>query len=158
MADNYLLFSEAVDELTPEEEAWLRERLEEGPVRDAFVAEAVAADPSFDGEMFPGFQWELKTADADDDDGLVATYLWVYSEDNGNVDHVVVLVQAFLVQFRQDYAFTISWAETCSKPRIGEFSGGAAMVTARKKSYLSAAAWVFEQAELEAALGGPAKA
>src|SRR6266511_2233333 len=39
----------------------------------------------------------------------------------------------------------MAWADTCSKPRIGEFSGGAAFVTADKIEYIMADEWHREE-------------
>lgn len=40
-----------------------------------------------------------------------------------NTEHLEVFVRAFIRRFRPDYIFSATGAETCSKPRIGEFGG-----------------------------------
>ena len=45
-------------------------------------------------------------------------------------DNVVWLVRKFLKQFRPSECWSMTYAATCSKPRAGEFGGGAVFVTA----------------------------
>jgi len=56
--------------------------------------------------------------------------VWLYAEEYGDPDQVGSFVQEFLKTFRPDQEFTITWAYTCSKPRVGGFGGGAAIITA----------------------------
>ena len=43
---------------------------------------------------------------------------------------MIHLVQKFLKRFRPDQWWSLTYAATCSKPRVGEFGGGAVFVTA----------------------------
>jgi len=47
---------------------------------------------------------------------------------------VAAMVQAYFKHFRIDSTFTLTWAEVCSKQRIGEFSGGGFIVMPFGKS------------------------
>lgn len=123
MADYYLQFSETLDELTPEEEQWLHEQF--------------AGDPD---TGCPVFLLDYEDRDADDTDyhfGMSfdgqgdSRHLWLYADGHGDVGRVAHLVQKFLKQFRPDESWSLGYATTCSKPRVGEFGGGAVFVTAR---------------------------
>ena len=59
-------------------------------------------------------------------------HLWLYAEEFGEPNEVAWLVKKFLKQFRPDQCWSLTWATTCSKLRIGEFSGGAFFVTAEE--------------------------
>ncbi len=145
MADNYLQFSEVIANLTEPEEAWLKEQLQ--PIRvfggneyaeDAAPAEQ--ADAEWDGIRFLrdktdydpkwdalGFEFDFCD---DQDRGGWGRHLWLYAEEWGDGGNVAWLVQKFLKKFRPDQCWSLSYAATCSKPRVGEFGGGAVFVTA----------------------------
>ena len=59
---------------------------------------------------------------------LEESSVWVYSEDDGNVEAAVDFTQWFLEYMGIDGAVLITWANTCSKPRLDSFSGGAMLV------------------------------
>ncbi len=56
--------------------------------------------------------------------------IWFYAEECGSLEFLGTMVQAFFKKFRPDGFFSCSYAETCSKMRVYEFSGGAIVVTA----------------------------
>ena len=62
------------------------------------------------------------------------------------------LVQKFLKKFRPADCWPLTYSETCSKPRVGEFGGGALFVTATDVKWQSAFSFIeqerraFEQA------------
>jgi hypothetical protein len=121
MADNYLQFSERLELATSAEVDWLRRQLEEDPEtgRPWFLLDI--PDPEEADSC--GFQYEF----CDDPDDL---HLWIYAEESGTVEHVAHLVQKFLKWFRPDQCWSLTYATTCSKLRLGEFGGGAIFVTA----------------------------
>ena len=55
--------------------------------------------------------------------------LWVYSEESGNVEAAADMIQGYLNATEQDIAVYMSWANTCSKPRVNEFDGGGVVIT-----------------------------
>ena len=57
-------------------------------------------------------------------------HLWLYTEEYGEPSRVAHLVQMFLSQFRPHECWSLTYATSCSKPRLGEFAGGALFVTA----------------------------
>jgi hypothetical protein len=55
--------------------------------------------------------------------------LWIRDDGkNFAADHVTLLVQSLLDDLQIDAPFVFSWANTCSKPRVDEFNGGACLV------------------------------
>jgi hypothetical protein len=87
------------------------------------------------------FSWELEESDTPGKFNLA-----MFAEEVGDIDAVVVFVQAFLKKFAPDHCFTLSWAGTCSKMVAGEFGGGAAFVTADKVEYINTGQWLSERA------------
>ncbi|MGE0885431.1 MAG: hypothetical protein AB7P14_17935 [Blastocatellales bacterium] len=145
MANNYTLFSEAISQLNEGERAWCERRLQhleqalptidENGLGENGERCAPEDEPYLNGAAGLGFQWKL---DAEPD----GNELWMYAEESGNLEHVALFVQEFLAQFRPNEYFTLSWAETCSKPRISEFSGGAIFITAKDIEWHGATAWI----------------
>ena len=145
MADNYLQFSEVVAKLTEQEEAWLKDQLESVRVfgekeypEDAVPADLAGKDADWSGVRFLrdkpdhdaewdalGFEFSFH-----DDTGGWGRHLWLYAETWGDITNVAWLVQKFLKQFRPDQCWSLTYSATCSKPRVGEFGGGAVFVTA----------------------------
>ena len=137
MADNYLLFSECLEKLTPFEVNWLESVLEEMPDEDGddcpqFLLDYADRD---EGDNYTGFDWLIEE-DNKDRHGEEAPgyqrlhYMLIYSEDHGDPERVALLVQKFLKACRPNDWWSMSFAQTCSKPRVGEFGGGAVFITA----------------------------
>jgi hypothetical protein len=123
MADNFRKFSELIDNITAGERAWIREVLNCGSDLMAVLKTAGINTKAVEPEWWPGFEWELREIDGD---------LWLYSEESGCMEHVAEFVRAFLANFRPKSCWSLTWADTCSNPRIGEFSGGGMFVTATR--------------------------
>lgn len=134
MADNYVLFSTIIPRLTPQEQAWVTNLLD-SDTEDNPPDLAAAGMPldEVDVDDWPGFQWEIRQPEGD---------LWLYAEDSGNVQHVGHFVRAFLARFRPNDRWQMTWAETCSKPRIGEFGGGGVFASASSVRFFSAHDWL----------------
>lgn len=149
VADNFLQFSEVIANLTEQEREWLKDQLQ--PVRvfgesefpeDAVPPELADRDadwrgvrtlrdkPDHDAQWDAlGFEYRFHE---DHDRGGWGRHLWLYAEDWGDPSNVAWLVQKFLRKFRPDQCWALTYATTCSKPRVGEFGGGAVFVTADK--------------------------
>ena len=100
-----------------------------------FQAEALqrgVTDRSLD---FVGFSWDIQK-----DEG--GTRLWIYAQESGDVEQVAYFVQLFLKQFAPDGWWTLTWANTCSRPLVGQFSGGALLVTARETFFNDSICWL----------------
>jgi hypothetical protein len=158
MANHYTQFSESLAIKSPAEEQWLREQLasvflteskqlftaetqqlkESGETYEElprFQAEALqrgVTDCSLD---FVGFCWDIQK-----DDG--GTSLWIYAEESGDVEQVAYFVQLFLKRFAPDGWWTLTWANTCSRMLVGQFSGGAVLVTPGESFFECSTRWL----------------
>ncbi len=74
-------------------------------------------------DYYPGFELEIEQFEGGE-------FAWFYAEEAGRPGNVAELVQEFLAKFDPESAWTTTYAETCDKMRLGEFSGGAVFVTA----------------------------
>lgn len=130
MANNYLQFSCVLPVTEPAERAWWERLLATQDDEDGDLLRIV--DP--DGFGYRGFGAEL------DDDGV-----WFYADEFGDPDRVARVVQEFFRQCDKDGFFGFEWAETCSKPRVDEFSGGAVLVTADEIRWMHTSRWLVDQ-------------
>jgi len=137
MANNYTQFSEVLEELTEEEMAWLQATLEDQDDEERYRFLQGNPEVDFDnmGDCL-GFDYEL---------GKQEKRLYITGEEDGEPLHVATLVQQFLQKFRPTDCWWMTWAATCSKMRVGEFSGGAIFVTANEIQWLEASNWAWEQ-------------
>ena len=151
MADSYLEFSEVLTNLSPEEADWLENQLEivhlcDGKEVDEKMAtwtgcRAYHDMPDYDGEYDDvGFEYEFC------EEAHKEQYLWIHSEEHGQVEHVAHLVQKFLHKFRPDQSWSLTYSVTCSKPRVNEFGGGAVVVTASAIKWFNS--WDFVETAL----------
>jgi hypothetical protein len=162
VADNYQQFSEILANLSEHEEAWLKEQLQ--PIRifankeipnDSVPAELADAEPDWTGIRFLhdkddydsqwtalGFEHDFAT---DSDEGGWGRHLWLHADDWGNPENAAYLVQKFLKMFRPDQCWSLTYAATCSKPRVGEFGGGAVFVTADEIKYQNSYEFVEQE-------------
>lgn len=74
----------------------------------------------------------------DDKEGTV----WVGSEDSGDVDYTADLAQAFLRHFDLDLVVSFEWANTCSRPRLDAFGGGAVVISRRNADWFNTGTFV----------------
>lgn len=135
MADTYLLFAESLGKLTPEEEAWLAERLS-----SSYEATNDLADDDEDDSL--GFEFEFYSEQPG------SRCLKLYAIEAGDPDAVACFVQGFLRWFRPHASFGLSWCSSCSKMRDGEFGGGAVFVTANRIEAWSSDEWLAERERL----------
>jgi hypothetical protein len=162
MPDYYVEFSEALADLTVEEEEWLREQL--APVYrvadQVFAEGAVPADVKDEAKLF-AHRVCLATGDPEEHyTGLFYEFqmegdrrsLWLASaEGDGDIELAAVLVRQFLAHFRENCCWTLEWCCGCSKPVLNAFGGGAVFVTARCIEYYSTRDWIkTKRAEFEA--------
>ena len=101
MANSYLQFSALIPCATKEQKQWLAAKLDE---------------------------------QAESDDGPVCSYeiesdgVWAYAEEYGDPGRLAEIVATYQQQFDRQDGWVLSWAQTCSKMRLGEFTGGAVAV------------------------------
>jgi len=152
MANNYMQFSELVENLTNEERAWIEKLPDRGDYEDNPDIEedwekhfgAALIDYGLDVEglddtldSFPGFDYKIEA-----DGGW-----WIYVDEGGYLDHLAYVMQGFIRKFRPEFIFKLTWAETCSKLRIGEFSGGCLVVSKDEVVFRNAYSMADEIAE-----------
>lgn len=137
MADNYLQFSECLDKLTGKECKWLAEQLAETPDTGcpAFLLDYEDREPD---DVDYGFQHDFEGTGKH-------RSLWLSAEERGDVERVAHLVKKFLKRFRPNECWSLTYATSCSKLRIGEFGGGAVFVTANDIRWNNAYAFVEAQ-------------
>jgi hypothetical protein len=126
MADHSTRFSEVVAHLSAAEEAWIRAQLDAAAIKDETRRAALAWQPEDD---VLAFNWEVHDDPSAGDESW-GRHLWLYAAESGSPLEASRFVRAFLKQFRPDQCFHLTWAETCSRLRVGEFGGGAVFVTA----------------------------
>lgn len=69
----------------------------------------------------------------------------VYSEENADLTTVTAVIRSTLNKFDLSGAVVIEYAQTCSKPRIGEFGGGVAVVTRDQVHWMNTATWAEQK-------------
>ena len=121
MANHYTQFSETFDRLTPDEEKWLKEQLARDPQTGCPVFLADHEEHDLDETDYGFCVYFQGTGDS--------RSLWIYANGYGEMGRVAHLVQKFLKRFRPDQCWSLTYSNTCSKPRVGEFGGGAVFVT-----------------------------
>lgn len=114
MADNYFLFIEEIKTESDDAAKWIEKRLE--------------------------------AAREDDEGGICAferegTKVWVYSEEYADMNRLVDILAEYQKTFGDQKAIVLTWAYTCSKPRPGEFGGGAAVIVGGKIESLETRDW-----------------
>lgn len=130
MANNYQQFSALLAVSDPEERRWWEQILASRDDPDGPLLKIVAAD----GTGAAGFDAELV------DDGV-----WFFAEECGDVEQVAVVVQEFFRQHRRGGVWGFEWADWCSKLRIGEFGGGAVVVTAGDIRWMPTSQWLADR-------------
>jgi hypothetical protein len=131
MANHYQQFSEAIDDIAPDERIWINHvlslRVDKNIVSN-LKEEGIEVDDEDSANWWPGFQWELRDTD---------TSILIYAQESGDLECVAAFVKAFLAKFRPNDCWSLTWADTCSRPRIGEFSGGGLFITAKSVRFFT---------------------
>lgn len=73
-----------------------------------------------------------------------SNYLWIYSDYALNVDLLAYTLQHLIRNFNMKPG-GFMWADTCDKPRVDEFSGGACFVTKDSIKWHLPYQWLEEQ-------------
>ena len=140
MADNYQLFSEVVSGITAKQRTWIERVLgckSDQPDQTTAILQDAGFDvDAIDVDDWPDFQWEFIEG---------GSALWLQGDEYGNINHVGEFVRALLAKFSPDQCWSLTWAETCSRPRIGEFGGGGLFVTAKEVTVVNATDCVSQQ-------------
>ncbi|RWR09197.1 hypothetical protein [Paenirhodobacter populi] len=103
-----------------------------------------AEDEDADEPQFNGFDIMLQ-------DGPGSTDLWIHDDNHGDVENVI----AFVLRLAEEIDLTGLWgfdyANTCSRPRIDAFGGGAHVIDLGKRKSIG---WIGTHEWLSAALNG----
>lgn len=127
MADYYTDFSFTIEDLTVEESQWIREKCVE--LDNGDEDERLCCDVTIETDLHQG-----------------PSYCWVRSESGyGNLDAVANFCGEFLAEFRPDKWVEFKWSNSCSKPRVDAFGGGAVFITATESRWMTTTDWVMEQ-------------
>lgn len=169
MANNYCQGSETFEFTDPSHKAWFEIALEEVSVfwddslkaldEDRVGWREVTADDDVESE-YSTKRFRLETLEnysGDDAWGLEYlgfdydisdTGIWFYGEENINIERVADLMHMFFKENNiHDQCFTMECASTCSKPRVGEFGGGAVFVTSGAIEGMSTYEWTDRKKE-----------
>ena len=140
MANNYTLFSFDIPAITVDEAEWCVKELKRREDSDdelcGWTWKVLGADE----------RPELRTAVADalerEQQADPRRRLWLYAEESANIETAVRFLQDFLARWRPADVLGFEWAHTCSSPRLGEFGGGAAVVTANYIKWMNTTQWL----------------
>ena len=113
-----------------------------------FAGPAAVAALLYASEMDTYPDFVLRTEDFADGE---KTYVHIYTEESGTPETVVALLRAMMRQFGVEDSFSLEWAYTCSKPRSGEFGGGAVVWTWNEERWLNTGTWIDQQRRIFAA-------
>ena len=81
------------------------------------------------------------------------TTVWFHSDPNIDLEEAATTIQRFLKECRPEGSCGFSWAETCSKPRLDEFGGGACYVTAKQVWWHNTGDWLQDKYRQAAGMG-----
>lgn len=152
MSDNFVQFCEGIDMASDEERAWainhleILERVEDDETIDDYedhpeyaeynrILSLYSIEDTGDKSSFE-FEWNIE-------DGV----FYVSVDDAGSVDKAAIFMQQYLMKFNHDGCLTMTWAETCSRSRPGEFGGGGMFITAKEIEWVSAHEWCRKRVE-----------
>lgn len=134
MPNNYLEASFEVENLNSDEIAWWKK---EGERWTIATDENESPDPT---EMDPPYSTDWEFVQSNNRVGV-----WFHGDESTDVDVAAEVIHRFLKECRPNGSVGFTWAETCSKPRLDEFSGGGCFITAKTIEFQSANEWVNGQ-------------
>jgi hypothetical protein len=143
MADNYTQFSFSITLGSEKEATWLGDLLllaAEDEITEEQENTLLKVFPNWFENQSLGFGWEVIRPE-----GGIA--LWLTDDGTGDVDAVGDLVTAYLKEFAPEFYVSFEWATVCSKPRLNEFGGGAAVITAECTQWMNTWDWRRETCE-----------
>lgn len=141
MANNYRQFSFALKLNNKKEAVWCQKRLKK-------LSETEGEDGY--GSM-TDFEWtvygHLKAGEGPRAE-LPIPYIWFHDNgESGDVDQIAIFVGEYLSKFSPKGFLLMTWADICSKPRLDEFGGGFAVVTAEKTHWFDEHKWAEKLTE-----------
>jgi len=124
MSDSYCETSFQINVQSPEELAWWKKKEEQ--------------------DTAPYKEWELIENE---------TQVWFHDDTNFDVEEAIRVIQEFLMACRPEGSCGFSWALSCSKPMLDEFSGGACFITAKESWVHNASDWLQDKYRQAAGMG-----
>jgi len=79
-----------------------------------------------------------------EDDGSI----WFHEEESGDIDGLIEVLKRWTYEHHRDKPIGFEWANTCSKPRLDAFGGGAAVVLNGFAKFMNTSTWVVEAAKM----------
>lgn len=76
---------------------------------------------------------------------LIDEGLWLHTEDAGQPEIAAGMALAYIRKFQPALSLSFGWADTCSKPRLDAFGGGAAFITRDGIEWTSTYKWIADQ-------------
>jgi hypothetical protein len=119
MADNYAQFSEQM--VIPEDKVH---------AVTEFLKEFETLCESDTVDWYGGIDYTFPLKEGD------KTTIWLHSDDNYMDEELMYLIKGLLTAIDSDQPFIVNVAYTCSKPRVGEFSGGCYAIWKDKDYYV----------------------
>lgn len=143
MSNNYTQFSFAFKVKGLKAKAWIDRlvtKLSKACGDDTDDEEILELFPEWEFYQDCGFRTEMDTVP-----GKKTVFnLYVFSEENGNVEQTANFVQAILMRFDPKGRVGFQWADTSDGMGINEFGGGACLVTATSTRFMSTSMWLDE--------------
>jgi len=81
----------------------------------------------------------------EEEEGSPSWKLWLHGDETLS-NTLIGFVQRFLAKHRRGESFSLSYAATSSRPLVGQFGGGAVLITARSAIWWNETAWLDQQA------------
>ncbi|AQT47980.1 hypothetical protein [Bartonella choladocola] len=79
-------------------------------------------------------------------------YLWFYADESGIPDLLIEYISQLAKEFKLIGRWGFAWSNTCSKPRLDGFGGGACVMnlkTQRIIKHIDCAGWLMNHLEAE---------
>ncbi len=74
--------------------------------------------------------------------------VWIHDDESANVDGLIELLQEWMGEVGGELPIHFEWANTCSKPRLDEFGGGAVVIWPDGEvEWVNTTQWVSERVE-----------
>jgi len=102
------------------------------PIKKELLLDVIAFINLFDKEILLEYQLDLDTPG-----------IWFVAEESFNPDDLAKLIHELLCEFSLPPC-GFEWANTCSKPQLGAFGGGAVWITKEGFEWLSTNNWLEE--------------
>lgn len=143
MADYYTQFSVGIGNFPPEQLAWARDLHEAISMHFCNGSEDLERDRRWNELADDARQaalaimaanpddlskFEIESSRAYGDDGQELEALYVHGEEGG-LDNAALFIQQVLIHSGSTEPVMLEWANSCSKPRVDAFGGGAMVIT-----------------------------